>query len=287
MSDTPETASDQRADGDAAHEPHTGESTGQGGIGDKPVLTFVLPDFDRLLVGLGGAAMVLSALMSWLEIGRDGQPNISGIGASTAGAGLVVFLLGLSLLMRRPTAEKALGASLAGFSVALIFIVRIGTDASLLATGAWLGLIGAALAVVGALLLLLEPENRPALAVKPVPAALGSALAVVASFWLAWWLDLYDWDRELLADGLDSEVVVGIPILILGVLALTALVAAVTSGVGGQLAATVCQVGGVVIVALAAVDVIGAIMLSSGSVSSGPLTALIGGVMLARSVSRA
>lgn len=287
MSDAPDSASVQSAEGEASHEPLSGGSTGQGGNGGKPVLTFVLPDFDRLLVGLGGAVMALSALMSWLEIGRDAQPNISGIGASTAGAGLVVFLLGLSLLLRNPSATRSLGASLAAFSVALIFIVRIGTDGSLLATGAWLGLIGAALAVVGSLLLLMEPENHPVLSVKPVPAALGSALAVVASFWLAWWPDLYDWDRELLADGLDSDVVVGLPILILGVLALTMLVASVTSGVGGQLAATVGQVSGMVIVALAAVDVIGAIMLAGGSVSSGPLTALAGGIMLARSIREA
>lgn len=261
------------------------DDAASGGSGEEVggrTLTLNFAGSDRILLGVGGAAMAVSALLSWVEIsGLDSMPNVSGIGATTSGAGLIVFLLGLSLLMRTKAAVKSLGAALGGFSVALIFIVRTGTDDSGLALGAWIGLIGAAVAVLGAGLLALDSANRPAQSVSMIPAALGGALAVVSSFWLNWSLG----GSEPL-DGLDADIVSGQPILILGVAALAlVLIMTLVSGVG-QLPAMVCQAGGMVILVLAATDVIGAVMVG-GAIASGPLVALIGGVMLSRSVTAA
>lgn len=266
--------------------PVSGESedTANGGSeenGGGRMLTLNIAGSDRILVGVGGAAMAVSALLSWVESGWDATPNISGIGASTGGAGLIVFLLGLSLLMRSKPAVKTLGAALGGFSVTLIFIVRTGTDNSGLALGAWIGLIGAAVAVLGAALLALDSDNRPASSVNVIPAALGGALAVVSSFWLNWSLTGYE-----PLDGLDGDVVSGLPILILGVAALAlVLIMTLVSGIG-QLPAMACQAGGIIILVLAATSVIGPVMVG-GAIASGPLVALVGGAMLVRSVSPA
>ena len=53
----------------------------------------------RVVVRVGAAIMVLSSLLSWVKVGGDSLPHVTGIGGTTLGTGLAVFVLGLSLLL--------------------------------------------------------------------------------------------------------------------------------------------------------------------------------------------
>ena len=189
------------------------DAGGDDGGGNGMLGPLEIPSTGRMLVGLGGAAMVLATLFSWIESGPDSFPNISGIGTSTFGVGLTVFLVGLALLVRVKSAAATLGMSLGAFAINLIFILIVGADAPLLGFGAWLGLAGCSVAVLGALVSAYEQEEAPTLDVHPVAGALGAVLAVVASFWLDWTRGSYDFAP---LSGVDTDLKFGIPVLILG-----------------------------------------------------------------------
>ncbi|WP_419927274.1 hypothetical protein [Candidatus Poriferisocius sp.] len=241
-----------------------------------------IPWKGNTLVRFGGAGMALSTLFSWLETGQDGFPNVSGIGASTFGVGLTVFLVGLSLLLRRKSIAVTLGMALGAFAITMIYIVLISVDTSLLGLGAWLGMVGSSVAVLGAVQMVFEPEEQLTMEFQPLPTALGSILAVTASFWLDWV------DGPL--NGLNSEVLFGIPVLIMAGIALAVTVHLVTvphkvtEGLRQTLLA-ISHSAGFAILVIAGSNVLG-LILGNAAFGSGPLVALVGGVMLTRSISQ-
>ena len=278
--------------------PGAADAGGDEGGGAGMLGPIELPSTSRLLVGLGGAVMALSTLFSWVEWGNDSFPNVAGVGISTLGVGLTVFLVGLSLLLRPKSVGVSLGMALGAFAITLIYIVLTGTDSGVLGFGAWLGLAGAAVAVLGTLQQAIESNDRPTLELHHTPAALGAALAVVASFWLDWILDnsRFIGGGDLWAEGalggIDSGVLFGLPILILAGIALVCVVEIATVPrmvlEGRQQALLlICRTAGVAITVIAGSNVLGMMMLGLFTFGSGPLVALVGGVMLTRSVKEA
>lgn len=263
--------------------PEAPDDGGGDGGGAGMLGSIEIPSTGRLLVGAGGAVMALSTLLSWLKAGPDSFPNIAGVGMSTLGVGLVVFLVGLSLLLRCKSVGATLGMALGAFAITLIFIVLIGTDSDFLGFGVWLGLAGTAVAVLGALQLAYESNDRPTLEFRPMPAALGAALAVVASFWL-------DWVSGPI-NGLDSDVLFGLPILILAGIALVLTVELmsvprmVLEG-RRQALLVIAQTAGVAITVIAGSNVL-ATVIGNDAFGSGPLVALVGGIMITRSIREA
>ena len=254
---------------------------GEGG-GTRMLGAFEIPWKGRMLVRFGGAGMALSTLLSWLETGQDSFPNVSGIGVSTFGVGLMVFLVGLSLLLRCKSVAATLGMTLGAFAITLIYIVLISVDTSLLGFGAWLGLAGSAVAVLGALQMVFESEERPTMEIQPMPTALGAILAVVASFWLDWV------DGPL--NGLSSDVLFGMPVLIVAGIALVLIVKLMAVPhkaieVQRQLLLLISQSAGYVILVIAGSNVLG-LVLGNSAFGSGPLVALVGGVIMTRSISQ-
>ena len=292
--DVPTTESDEPMSEDSAAEepeepmavsaPEAPDDGGDDGGITGMLGSIEIPSTGRLLVGAGGAVMALSTLLSWLKVGQDSFPNIPGVGASTFGVGLAVFLVGLSLLLRCKSVAATLGMALGAFAITLIFIVLIGTDSGALGFGAWLGLAGAAVAVLGALQLAYESSDRPTLEFRPMPAALGAALAVVASFWLRW--------IEGPLNGLDSDVLFGLPILILGGIALVLTVELmsvprmVLEG-RRQALLMIAQAAGVAITVIAGSNVLASTVLGNNAFGSAPLVALVGGIMITRSIREA
>ncbi len=152
------------------------------------------------LVRVAGSVMVVAALMSWVEMGVDAHPNVAGVGPATAGAGLVVMVVGLLLLLRRLGAAAAVGAALGAFTAALIFIVRAETISDARSSGevgfapafwdvgvrAWLGLVASAGALLGALLHLVRAGTDSPRHLQLLPASTGAILAVVAPVLLTW-----------------------------------------------------------------------------------------------------
>ena len=258
-----------------------------------------IPLTGRLLVRMGGAVMALSALLSWLELNISGFPNVSGAGYTTRGVGLAVLLVGLTFLLRPGAVGVTLGMALGAFGATLIFIVLVGTGSGLLAAGAWVGLIGTAIALLGALLEVFESGDRPRLDFHPLPAALGAVLAVVASFWLDWVLNPSAWIgglndewREAPFNGVDMGVLFGLPILILGGIALVFtvdLVSAPRKVLEGRRQALllICQAAGVAIVVIAGSNALNGALFGYSAFGSGPLVALVGGIMLTRSIHHA
>lgn len=293
------TGSDEPASQDtAAHEPEepiAGSSPeavdagGDDGGGSGMLGPIEIPSTSRLLVGLGGATMVLSTLFSWIELGSDSFPNVTGIGSSTIGVGLTVFLVGLSLLMRAKSVAATLGMSLGAFAITLIFILIVGADAPLLGFGAWLGLAGCSVAVLGALVSAYEQEEAPTLDFHPVGGALGAVLAVVASFWLDWTRVEYDINP---LSGVDTDLKFGIPVLILGGIALVLIVDLLTVPrmvLEGrrQWLMTICRTAGIAIAVIAGSNVLAATVLGYEYFGSAPIVALVGGIMLTRSIKEA
>ena len=267
-----------------------GADDSAGGTGMKRLVTLSLPSTDRLLAMIGGAAMVLSALFSWSKWeGLDTFPNLAGAGASSYGAGLMILLLGVSFLLGRPSMGVAIGRSLGAVLIALVFILR-DLDGRL-AAGAWLALIASAVVLVGVLLSMTDSANRGSQRVTCAGAAgLGAVLAVVGSFWLDWNVYGLSGPGDL-QGGLSGQVIVGIPVLILGAAALVMLlgIAGTTASAGAKSAAAlVVQVAAVCIGLLAATDVLAALVgFSAFPMGSGPLVALVGSIIMARSVGAA
>ena len=249
------------------------------------------------LVKVGGAVMAISTLFSWLEVGNDSFPNIAGIGTTTFGVGLTVFVLGLSLLLRTWSVTVTLGKALGALGITLVFISIVGTSSGELAVGAWIGLAGSGLAVLGAMMLAGKSDQRPALELDPKLTALGAALAIVASFWLDWMLNfgLYIFsgsDGTEPLHGLHPDVLFGVPIVILGGIIL---LSTIEIGTGPpvffegrrQVLMAICQVAGIAITVIAGANVVGMMMLGLFVFGSGPLLALAGGLLVTRSIRKA
>ncbi len=271
------------------------EDGGNGGGGNGMLGPLEIPSTGRLLVGIGAAAMVLSTLFSWIESGPDSFPNATGIGSSTIGVGLAVFLVALSLLLKAKSVAATLGMALGTFAITLIFIVLVGADSPLLGFGAWLGLAGCSVAVLGALTSVYEQSQQeaeqPGLELNPVVAALGAALAVVASFWLDWYGGSEYLEYGPL-NGLDSDAKFGLPVLILGGLALVLIVELATvprmvMEERRQALLMICQTAGIAISVIAGSNVLAMAVFGESFFGSAPIVALVGGVMVTRSIRQA
>ena len=254
-----------------------------GGETRKSQIQFSLPPPQRLLTTLGAVLMVVAPLLSWVKAdGLDAFPNLAGAGWSSGGAGLMVLVIGALLLVRRPSAGLAVGRSLGAMLVSLMFILR--AEDGILAAGAWVGLIGSLLALLGIGLSLTDAANRPDLHVSRAgAAALGAVLAAIASFWLDWEVSFGGGTIE---DGLSTEIIAGFPVLILAVsslLMLLGLFDAGTSERARSMAAFHIQYSGACIAVVAATAILGAVM-TGGAVTSGPVVALVGAFFVTRSV---
>ena len=266
--------------------------------GSKRQVTLAVPPIDRLLVLLGAAAMVLAGLLSWINVAPDAFPNFAGIGAGGGGVGLAVFLVGLALLSGRPRIDTANGVALGAFLASLITVIVLFDDAdgTLMGAGAWVAMVGSFVALTGIAFATMDPARRPGRQVTHnVMATLGAGLAIIASFWMDWATSAAgmfaprEWGtfgESFIVGGLDGDVATGYPVLILGVLVLLLLLGLLSpsnsSGVRAKMAMHV-RVAGIAIVVLAAGAVAGAVMVP-GLVGSGPILALVGGLMITRSV---
>ena len=257
----------------------------------KRLITLAVPPIDRLLVLLGSAAMVLSGLLSWIEVGPDAFPNFAGIGAGGGGIGLVVVLIGLALLSRRPQLDTANGVALGAFLASLVAVITLVDEAGGvgMGAGAWVAMVGSLVALAGVAFGMMDPSRRPSrLVTHKAPVTLGAALAIIASFWL-------DWSSGFsagmvgsfpLPGGLDSDVATGYPVLILGVLILLLLLGLLSPTASAAMQARMAmniRVFGIAMVVLAAGDIAGSLMTSSLT-GSGPVLTLIGALMVTRSV---
>lgn len=287
-----DTAAQESEEPIAPSSSETADAGGDEGGGVGMLGPLEIPSMGRILVGLGGGAMVLSTLLSWIKAGPDSFPNVAGVGTSAYGVGLVVFLVGLSLLLRSKSVAATLGMALGAFAVTLISIVLIGTDSRLLGFGSWLGLAGTAVAVLGALQLAFESSDRPNLDLHPMPAALGAVLVIVASFWLDWVGDAFIGEGSNPVNGLDSDVLFGFPVLILGGIALVFLVELISVPrmvIEGRRQALlmIAQAAGIGIVVIAGSNVLTNTVLGYEFFGSAPIVALVGGIMLVRSIKEA
>ena len=291
--------------------------SGSGGSGAEALdsepkgVMALLPGWGVLLVRVGGAVMVIAALMSWLESHPDARPNVAGIGPTSAGAGLVVFVVGLLLLLRRLQAAAALGAALGGFTAALIFIVRAETIGDVrqtgeielvrlfpdVAVGAWIGVVASAVALLGAAWDLRKAGAPLGQNLQLLPAFSGAVLAVIAPVLLTWDYGfpirrVLGRSGKLHTDGLDTGIMTGYPIIILGSLALLAVLVAMSNNVrggGSKQGPAVCiQVASAAIILLAGMEiaarVMGGIDPVLNTIWSGPIVALAGGVVMIRSI---
>ena len=282
---------------DAPAAPETAESPAE----SKRLVTLAVPRVDRLLVLLGAAAMVLSGLLSWINIAPDAFPNFAGIGAGGGGVGLVVFLAALALLSGRPRIDTANGVALGAFLASLITVIVLfdDSDGTPMGGGAWVAMIGSFVALTGIAFAAMDPERRPGRQVTHnVMAALGAGLAIIASFWMDWAVSAEGmfapsavriFGEDFVVGGLDSDIATGYPVLILAVLVLLLLLGLVSpsnsAGVQAKMAMHV-RVAGIAVVVLAAGDLAGSLM-GPGLTGSGPVLALVGGLMIARSVGSA
>lgn len=283
-------------------------------------VSFNSQSIDVLIVRIGGAIMVLSALLSWLEIDSDGFANDAGFGASTSGAGLVVAIAGLYLLLRPSSVGSNLGWALGGLLVVVIFVVRTESvdnpfevmfpfdqEPPELGVGAWIGLGGAAVSLLGACWGISSQRDRHPQKMDVLPALVGSILAITSSFLLTWALVVKinrnfeegeSRDEEFI-HGVNTDVITGIPIVVLGGLALVAAILLMAEVLGSafaiQLITNFIRTAGIAIGMLAVTDVFqkawgfqpGSLFLNYNqfvTLWSGPLVAAAGGIVLARSV---
>ena len=256
----------------------------------------------RLVVKAGGAIMVLSSLLSWLKDGSDGFPHVSGVGATTFGTGLAVFVLGLSLLLRDWPIGVTLGKALGSFSITVVFLSIVGPSSGQLDAGAWFGLVGTAVAVVGAVLVAVESFDQSKLELaSPFPAGLGAVLAIVASFWLDW-VSWPVWNFYLGAgsvtdglggigpfNGLDPDVSFGIPVLIFAAVALVLIADTFWEFLPGgkRLFSLVIQTAGIAVTVIAGANVLGMVIIGWSVFGSAPLVALAGGILMTSAVREA
>ena len=260
----------------------------------KRLVTLAVPPIDRLLVLLGAAAMVLSGLLSWIEAGPDAFPNFAGIGAGGGGVGLVVVLIGLALLSRRPELDTANGVALGAFLASLVAVITLVDESGgyAMGAGAWVAMVGSVVALSGVSFGTMDPSRRPSRRVThKAPATLGAALAVVASFWLDWGSGFAAGMTGSfpLGGGLDSAVATGYPVLILGVLILLLLLGLLSPTASAAMQARMAmnvRVAGIAMAVLATGDIAGSLM-NSDLTGSGPVLTLIGALMVTRSVGSA
>ncbi len=254
-----------------------------------------IPSTNRLLVRLSGLVMAVSTLFSWLVGGPDSYPNIAGVGQSTFGVGLAVFLVGLLFLLKRMSVGVTLGAALGALGITLIFVSLMRPNDIQFGVGVWIGMGASAAAVLGALMLAFESDDDPILEAQPMPLALGAALAVVASFWLDWSSFAYFSPYIGFTDsgprnGLEGDLLFGYPILIAGVIALVVAVELMTNPSQiperrHQILLLAARVAGVIAIVTAGSNVLAMSVLGYSAVfSSGPLVALAGGVIVTRSI---
>ena len=264
--------------------------------GVERLITFAMPPTDRLLVWLGGIAMVLAAMLSWIEVAPEAFPNFAGVGAGGGGTGLIVLLVGLALLVRTMKARTVVALALGSFLASLIAVLNlVGEDDGIgMGAGAWVAMVGAAIALAGSSISMTDAKNRPNLRITVLAApALGAVLAGVASFALDWGVGLSDsfvtggFDRAGTGGGTFIVGRMGIPILVLAVLGLVSLLgtATPTASAGANRAfSLVLWIAGVGVGTMAAASVAGSLLTPYVAMGSGPIVALIGGVLMARSV---
>lgn len=245
----------------------------------------------RVVVRVGAAIMVLSSLLGWVKVGGDSFPHVTGIGGTTFGTGLVVFVLGLSLLLRDWSIGVTLGKALGSFSVTVVFLSIVGSSSGQLGVGPWVGLVGTAVAVVGAVLVAVESVDQAKLEFSsPFPAGLGAVLAIFASFWLDWvaygglGFDTNVFDIGPL-NGVDPDVSYGIPVLILALVALLLIVGVYLEFLtDGKLISLIIQVAGISVTVIAGANVLGGMIGGWFVFGSAPLVALAGGILLTSAV---
>ena len=248
----------------------------------------------RVVVRVGAAIMVLSSLLGWVKVGGDSFPHVTGIGGTTLGTGLAVFVLGLSLLLRDWSIGVTLGKALGSFSVTVVFLSLVGPSSGQLDAGPWVGLVGTAVAVVGAVLVAVESVDHTKLEFSsPLPAGLGAVLAIFASFWLDWvalpvltglGFDTNVFDIGPLS-GVDPDVSYGIPVLILASVALLLIVGVFLEFLtDGKLVSLIIQVAGISVTVIAGANVLGGMIGGWFVFGSAPLVALAGGILLTSAV---
>ena len=273
----------------------SGEGAASGG-GTARLITFAMPPIDRLLVWLGGVAMVLAALLSWIEVAPDAFPNFAGVGAGGGGTGLIVLLVGLALLLRRLATRTVIGLTLGAFLASLIAVLNLvgEDDGTGMGAGAWVAMIGAAIALAGSCISMTDSEKRSKLQIiqLSIP-ALGAVLAGVGSFALDWGIGLSDsgvsggFDGATTGGGAFIVGRMGIPILVLAVIGLVCLLGTAnptgSAGTRGVFA-RVLWIAAVGISVMAAASVAGSLLTPFVAVGSGPIVALVGGILMARSV---
>ncbi len=249
------------------------------------------------MVRVGAAIMVLSSLLGWVKTGGDSFPHVTGIGGTTLGTGLAVFVLGLSLLLRDWSIGVTLGKALGSFSVTVVFLSIVGPSSGQLDAGPWFGLVGTAVAVVGAVLVAVESVDQAKLELSsPFPGGLGAVLAIFASFWLDWvaWpvFDAYfglGFATNMLdirpLSGVDPDVSYGIPVLILASVALLLIVGGFLDLLTlGKLGSLIIQVAGISVTVIAGANVLGGMIVGLFVFGSAPLVALAGGILLTSAV---
>lgn len=251
----------------------------------------------RVVVRIGAAIMVLASLLRWLDTGGDGFPHISGIGGTTFGVGLTVFVLGLSLLLRDWPFEVTLGKALGAISVTAVFVSMVGPNSGQLDAGPWVALVGAAVVAVGAILVAVESVKLAELELTgPLPAGLGAGLAIVAAFWLDWffwslWGFFLDSGLEQSdaivgpINGLDPTAPFGIPVLIFASVAMLLIAGVIVeSPINGKLVPRIIQISGISITVIAGANVLGSIIVGWFLFGSAPVVALAGGILVTSAV---
>ena len=259
----------------------------------RRLITLAVPPIDRLLVLLGACAMVLAGLLSWINVAPDAFPNFAGIGAGGDGVGLVVFLAGLALLSGRPRIDTANGVALGAFLASLVTVIVLfdESEGAGMGAGAWVAMIGSFLALTGIAFATMDPARRPGRQVTHnAVAALGAGLAIIASFWMDWPTSAERaFGESFVVGGLDSDVATGYPVLVLGVLVLLLLLGLLSPSNSAAMRAKMAmhvRVSGIAMVVLAAGDLAGSLM-TPVLTGSGPILALVGGLMITQSVGSA
>ncbi|MXW61795.1 MAG: hypothetical protein F4Y27_13550 [Acidimicrobiaceae bacterium] len=243
-----------------------------------------------VVVRIGAAIMVLSSLLSWVDWFGDGFPHITGIGITTSGTGLAVFVLGLSLLFWNWPIGITLGKALGAFSVTVVFFSLVRPSSGYLGAGAWISLMGTAIALVGAVLVAGQSTDQAKLEIANLfRAGFGAALAIVASVWFDWvtfsWLRIdAGVDAEPLT-GVDPDVSYGIPVLIFASVVLVLITVVVSDLLtNNKLVTLLVQVAGIAITVVAGANVLGNMVLGWTVFGSAPVVALAGGILLTSAV---
>lgn len=255
-------------------------------------ITLALPPVEQLLILVGAGAMVISGLLSWIEVAPDAFPNFAGIGAGGGGVGLVVALVGVALLSKRPQIDTSKGVALGAFVASLLTVIKLVDESQYgMGAGPWVAMVGSLLALAGIAVGVMDPGRRPQRRVTHAAVAtLGAALAVVASFWMDWPANIFSQGAGgIFTSGLDEDVLTGYPVLILAgvvLLLLLGLLAPTSSPAPAGNTAMHIRVAGIAVATLAVADIAGGLM-TTVLIGSGPILALIGAVAITRSIGSA